>query len=315
MAAEQRQCQREGKGESKKFAVPMAAVPMASAVATAAVVPLLATPVVLTQVALARSTARSTSATTKSTASGAAEIIFFWSGTKKNEVDRICPDKHVFSQWNKSKFRGNLWDAMHNQLKIPALTYHKLYDTTHTCKCAEQWMMCAKALMFNDLVSFKKILATTSPMAQKALGRQVKGFHGPTWMLHAQRIVEKGNYLKFTQNATLQKVILDTKDHVLAEASPKDGVWGIELNEAKAKTTPRSKWPGKNLLGLALMNVRSQIRALQTCASLTHLLKRKAVAAAADNAEGDGDGNDDGEEPRAKRSKKMQPNDDNQMTT
>ena len=45
------------------------------------------------------------------------------------------------------------------------------------------------------------------------------------------------------------------------EASPCDKIWGIGLVEAHARTTPEQYWPGLNLLGMILTQVRDEIRA------------------------------------------------------
>ena len=55
-------------------------------------------------------------------------------------------------------------------------TYHDIEFT-----CVEQFMMLAKAKLFNDEVSAERILATRDPMTQKMIGRKVAGFDLQTW--------------------------------------------------------------------------------------------------------------------------------------
>ena len=53
--------------------------------------------------------------------------------------------------------------------------------------------------------------------------------------------------------------MLNTGSAVLAEASPYDRVWGIGIDEEKAKKCGCSRWRGENLLGFALMEVRDEL--------------------------------------------------------
>lgn len=128
-----------------------------------------------------------------------------------------------------------------------------------TFNAAEQYMMHGKAHTFSNPEIAAQIIAAKTPKAQKALGQSVTGFSNAVWDKVKLGIVERGNYLKFTQNEKYKKVLLDTGDRLLVEASKDDKIWGIGFTAAKAKTVERKKW-GQNLLGVALMNVRKKIR-------------------------------------------------------
>jgi len=43
--------------------------------------------------------------------------------------------------------------------------------------------------------------------------------------------------------------LLSTGDKILVEASPKDNVWGIGLDEESPDAANPKRWPGTNLLG------------------------------------------------------------------
>lgn len=71
----------------------------------------------------------------------------------------------------------------------------------------------------------------------------------------------EANYLKFTtseEKSTLQKKLLDTGDRPLGEASTNDHVWGMGCTANMARF--KGHFPGKNLLGMALQEVRSMLR-------------------------------------------------------
>lgn len=116
-------------------------------------------------------------------------------------------------------------------------------------------------------------MKTTNPRKQKALAREVANFDEARWTQHRLDIVRRGNMLKFTQGTNLasmkmgdegdpvplKELLLATKGQELVEASPFDRVWGIGYKADEASTVSRKLW-GENLLGKALMQVRSELR-------------------------------------------------------
>lgn len=140
-------------------------------------------------------------------------------------------------------------------------------------------MMDGKALLFGDKAIAEQIMQARSPRKMKALGPKVRHFKEGVWKANRVSIVRKNNVAKFTQNEKLCQALLKTTG-LLAEASPSDKIWGIGLNESKAKVTDPSKWPGLNLLGQVLTDVREEIRASIIHAKFTqkrpaHLLQRQ----------------------------------------
>jgi ribA/ribD-fused uncharacterized protein len=149
---------------------------------------------------------------------------FFWSGP--------------FSQWQRCEF--------------------ELDDITFNT--AEQAMMYFKALLFNDLEIAGKISKAIDPGKQKALGRQVRNFSERKWDEHKIDIVHRVNLAKFGQNKGLRRKLFQTGEKTLVETSPHDLIWGIGLDESRALETPVNQWPGQNLLGQVLTDVRDQLR-------------------------------------------------------
>ena len=126
--------------------------------------------------------------------------------------------------------------------------------------CAEQFMMAEKARLFHDEDVLQKIMQAYDPMEQKKLGRRVQGYNDALWKEHCFDTVVRGNIAKFSQNEKLRDFLLSTGDKILVEASPKDVVWGIGLDEESPDAINPRKWPGKNLLGFALMEVRDKVK-------------------------------------------------------
>ncbi len=125
---------------------------------------------------------------------------------------------------------------------------------------AEQAMMYAKAILFEDEQTAALILKAKDPGRQKALGRRVKHFNDAGWDEKKYRIVYRINLEKFRQNKGLRRKLFQTGDRKLVEASPVDFVWGIGLDAAAANKTPEMDWPGQNLLGKILTKVRGELR-------------------------------------------------------
>lgn len=124
--------------------------------------------------------------------------------------------------------------------------------------CCEQYIMWAKAQLFQDFGAAKKILEATDPGKQKALGRAVKNFKEAAWEQHRQRILERALHAKFSQNQRLQDLLLTTAPAQLAEASPKDKIYGIGMSPDDPDVQDPNLWQGQNLLGTALERVRRE---------------------------------------------------------
>jgi ribA/ribD-fused uncharacterized protein len=93
----------------------------------------------------------------------------------------------------------------------------------------------------------------------KKIGRRVKNFNVEVWNERSPEIVLQGNIAKFSQNRRLGKWLQSTGSSVLVEASPEDAIWGIGLHRDDPRAKDPSVWPGKNLLGFAIMTARDQL--------------------------------------------------------
>ncbi len=162
------------------------------------------------------------------------KYLFFW-GHQPRHDGQI--GKQCLSQWWPSAF------------EIDTIAY----------PTAEHYMMAEKARLFEDYAICERILSAPHPGAAKSLGREVKGFREQIWAEHRFEIVVRGNEAKFGQNEALRTFLLNTKKRVLAEASPVDRIWGIGVAEDNRKATQPEEWRGLNLLGFALMKVRTRL--------------------------------------------------------
>ena len=161
------------------------------------------------------------------------DFVFFWGHTDRgNGLTKVC-----LSQWFPCSF----------------VVDGQYYN------CAEQFMMAEKARIFGDEEIRQQILAEYNQMAMKKLGRKVRGYDDAVWKEKRFDVVVRGNIEKFSQNEKLKEFLLDTGNKVIVEASPKDEVWGIGLEESSPDACNPRKWKGTNLLGFALMVVREEL--------------------------------------------------------
>mgnify|MGYP000429396373 CR=1 FL=1 len=76
-------------------------------------------------------------------------------------------------------------------------------------------------------------------MTCKRLGRKVGNFEKEVWDARCEDIVVAGNIAKFSQNPEMKAFLLATGDAILAEAAPRDRIWGIGMG----KNNPLARTP------------------------------------------------------------------------
>ena len=160
--------------------------------------------------------------------------LLFW-GHRPSQNGLIT--KSCLSQWWKCRFEVN----------------------GESFNCMEQFMMAAKARLFGDEETRREIMEASEQKTIKSLGRKVKNFDEKIWNEHKFTIVFYGNLMKFSQNEKIKAFLLSTGKKVLAEASPYDKIWGIQMSADEYGADNPMKWRGENLLGFALMQVRDEL--------------------------------------------------------
>lgn len=152
----------------------------------------------------------------------------------------------------------------HNNPKKGFLS--QFYPCSFSCEglefnCSEQFMMAGKAILFGDKETFDLIIKETDPFKIKSYGRLIKNFNSEKWDQEKQSIVTLGNTLKFSQDRKLLQRLLDTYGQYLVEATPTDLIWGNGLSIEETEGRMINDWPGQNLLGEILMDVRELLLA------------------------------------------------------
>jgi len=163
------------------------------------------------------------------------KFLFFWGhSTLSMKISKAC-----LSQW---------YD------KYPFIVDGVKFTT------AEHYMMAYKAKLFGDESMFIVIANSQNPREVKKFGREIGNFDQQLWDANKFQIVVDGNYAKFSQNPELKEFLLNTSDDIIVEASPYDTIWGIGMLSGNADANDPRKWKGENLLGFALMEVRSKLK-------------------------------------------------------
>ncbi len=163
-------------------------------------------------------------------------------------------ENNMFSQWYKNK---------------PFSVNGRTYIT------AEQYMMSEKALLFNDLDSYKRIMQESDPSKCKSLGRGVSGFVDSIWDNAFREILFHGNLGKLQSDINIVAALLETENAVLVEASPYDDKYGAGMSakellnsDGSLKILPEnwhkkgSSKQAENNLGFVLMGIRDLFRQL-----------------------------------------------------
>lgn len=124
----------------------------------------------------------------------------------------------------------------------------------------EQYMMYQKVILFREFELADKIMASDDPSEIKEIGRsKMRHFDSELWDKISYTIVKRGIRAKFLQNKDICKVLIDTGNKLLAEASSKDLKWGIGISINDNSCYDTKFWHGKNLLGEILMEVRDEL--------------------------------------------------------
>ena len=178
-----------------------------------------------------------------------------------NDKTRIT-DTHVFflngafSQWYPCEFAAPLYGQHDSFRPLMVLRFN----------CAEQYMMAAKAALFDDLETLEEIMKVEqgkdwrdAPRQHKALGRSVKNFNEEIWKKNCFSIVENGNQNKFRQNDDLREFLLSTDKRHLVEGAHYDRIWGVGLAWDDPRIDDPANWQGTNWLGEVLMKVRDRV--------------------------------------------------------
>ncbi len=157
---------------------------------------------------------------------------------------------------------SNWYDKVDGSFTVDGVTYaHGL-----------QYMMYKKAIILGAKDTAHSILTCTEPRLIKLLGESyIPNDTDAIWDTTSLSVMRRGLRAKFSQNPRLKEILLSTGSAILAECTDQnhlngkgkvDHKWGIGLTADDWDAQLPEKWKGCNRMGYTLMQVRSDIRAM-----------------------------------------------------
>jgi ribA/ribD-fused uncharacterized protein len=155
-------------------------------------------------------------------------------------------------------FSGN--SALNENQYLSALYEAPIQVEGMTFPTVEHYFQWSKAKQFGDAEAQAKILKTPSAKSVKAYGKKVKNFNEEAWTEVSQGVMRTGLKAKFMQHPELLKKLRETGTRPLAEADPRGKFWGIGTSADTSKANDPAKWPGKNIMGKLLEEIRTELK-------------------------------------------------------
>ena len=128
-----------------------------------------------------------------------------------------------------------------------------LYNST------EQYIQVAKARLFNDEDSAKKIMGERDTFTQMMMGKKIRQFNANIWHNRVRNVLFSANLAKYTQNDYAKDALLNTGTRLLGEATI-DPLFGIGQRLSSKTVSDTSTWKGQNIMGNVLSEVRDKLR-------------------------------------------------------
>ena len=136
-------------------------------------------------------------------------------------------------------------------------------DGGKTFSTVEHFYQFKKATYFHDTSTAAAILGAKTPDKSKALGYLVKDYEEELWHKVAPQVMFNGCLKKFRQFPQLAESLKKLKGGII-EANQKDVFFSCGLPLHSPYIIDKAKWPGKNILGNILCQVRDTLDTANT---------------------------------------------------
>jgi len=139
----------------------------------------------------------------------------------------------------------------------------------HTYTTAYQAIMATIASKFGDDEKAKEIRAIEDAADIELTWDKLTGVTHTAWNLQLESLIIKVNRVKFANGSDLAAKLLKTGDAQIAAIPPDnemDRFQGIGLTQENPNSANPSKWKGKNVVGLALEQIREELATVAAAA-------------------------------------------------
>jgi len=128
-----------------------------------------------------------------------------------------------------------------------------------SCDFSEKAIMLCKAAACGDISTYRLIAKAEQPAEAKrltSLKGPLKGFDQEMWDRIDCSVAFQVVFQKFSKTPELREILL-RKEGLFAEMTSNDCNWGTGIDRSDPSKTDPSKWPGDNMLGWALTELRT----------------------------------------------------------
>ncbi len=122
-----------------------------------------------------------------------------------------------------------------------------------------QYLLFRQALLAGDENRKKQIMSQNTSDSISTLKVYLPTELKTLWTGQMQIIAYQALITKFAQDEKLGIALLDTGSSIIAACLSRDTIWGNGLEPFDPAVTNVSLWPGQNLLGYSLMQVRNML--------------------------------------------------------
>lgn len=123
----------------------------------------------------------------------------------------------------------------------------------------EQAFVYLKAMHFGDEATARRVFAMSDPLYLQRINKQVTPYDRREWLAERESVMRRCVGEKVAQVEGLADFLCSTGDATIAACSPRDRYWGNGCDPMSLSRLVPSEWPGKNVLGSILEDLRAAL--------------------------------------------------------